>query len=162
MFCHSCGAQIQPDNQYCRACGTAVGGFQAAGSVPAQSRVGGHIRTLGIVWIVVSALRVLPAAGLHWFWHLGGFNGWPFWGGMPGHFLGFLGLLSGLWALTGVAGIVVGWGLLTRQPWARILAIVFGCIALIHIPFGTALGIYTLWVLLPAESEREYRETARV
>jgi hypothetical protein len=41
------------------------------------------------------------------------------------------------------------------------LAIVLGCIALVHIPFGTALGIYTLWVLLPAESEEEYRRTAR-
>jgi len=24
------------------------------------------------------------------------------------------------------------------------------------VPLGTALGIYTLWVLLPAESEAEY------
>jgi hypothetical protein len=42
-----------------------------------------------------------------------------------------------------------------------VVAIVFGCIALIHFPFGTALGIYTLWVLLPAESEQEYRRSAR-
>jgi hypothetical protein len=28
---------------------------------------------------------------------------------------------------------------------------------LIDIPFGTAIGIYSLWVLLPAESEQEYR-----
>jgi hypothetical protein len=114
------------------------------------------------VWIVISALRILPVVGLHWFWHFGGGYGWPFRGGLPGHFLGFLGLISALWAVTGFVGIAVGWGLLTWQPWARILAIVFGCIALIHIPFGTALGIYTLWVLLPAESEREYRQAARV
>ena len=37
------------------------------------------------------------------------------------------------------------------------LAILFGAISLIDIPFGTALGIYTLWVLLPAEHEEEYR-----
>jgi hypothetical protein len=41
------------------------------------------------------------------------------------------------------------------------LAIVTGVFNLIDIPFGTALGIYTLWVLLPTESEREYREAAR-
>jgi hypothetical protein len=40
------------------------------------------------------------------------------------------------------------------------LTIVFGAISLIDIPFGTALGIYTLWVLLPAESEEEYRSMA--
>jgi hypothetical protein len=116
---------------------------------------------LGIVWIVLSALRILPIVGLHWFWHFGNAYGWPFPGAFPQHFLGILGLISGLWAVTGLVGIVVGWGLLTWQPWARILAIVFGCLALIHIPFGTALGIYTLWVLLPAESEREYRQAAR-
>jgi len=37
------------------------------------------------------------------------------------------------------------------------LTIIFGAVSLIDIPFGTAIGIYSLWVLLPAESEREYR-----
>jgi hypothetical protein len=30
-----------------------------------------------------------------------------------------------------------------------------------NVPFGTALGIYTLWVLLPAESDVEYEKEAR-
>ena len=41
------------------------------------------------------------------------------------------------------------------------LAIVLGCFNLIDMPFGTALGIYSLWVLLPAQSEEEYRRIAR-
>ena len=60
-----------------------------------------------------------------------------------------------------LAGIAAGWGLLQRQPWARMLAIVLGCISLFDMPFGTALGIYTLWVLLPAKSEEEYRQIAK-
>ena len=48
-----------------------------------------------------------------------------------------------------------------RQPWARTLAIVLGCFSLLDMPFGTALGIYTLWVLLPARSEEEYRRIAQ-
>jgi hypothetical protein len=28
-------------------------------------------------------------------------------------------------------------------------------------PFGTALGAYTLWVLLPAQSEQEYEQISR-
>jgi hypothetical protein len=32
-----------------------------------------------------------------------------------------------------------------------------GFISLFNIPIGTALGVYTLWVLLPAQSEEEYR-----
>ena len=39
------------------------------------------------------------------------------------------------------------------------LAIILGVVSLFfHIPFGTALGIYTLWVLLPAHSEEEYQK----
>jgi hypothetical protein len=30
-----------------------------------------------------------------------------------------------------------------------------------NVPFGTALGIYTLWVLLPAESDVEYDKEVR-
>jgi hypothetical protein len=42
------------------------------------------------------------------------------------------------------------------------LAIVLGCISLIHFPLGTALGIYTLWVLIPEHAEAEYQRLARV
>jgi hypothetical protein len=45
-----------------------------------------------------------------------------------------------------------------RAPWARVYSIVLGAITLIEVPLGTALGIYTLWVLLPEKSEEEYRE----
>ena len=61
----------------------------------------------------------------------------------------------------GVLGIIAGWGLMERRPWARTLAIVLGFFALLHIGIGTVLGIYTLWVLLPAESAQEYQRTAR-
>jgi hypothetical protein len=128
---------------------------------PAPSRVSGHVRNLGILWIVASVFRILPLIGLHWFWPFRSAIEWPFWGGFPGHLMGFIGAISAFWAVTGLLGIVVGWGLMDRQPWARTLAIVLGCIALMKIPVGTALGIYTLWVLLPAESEQEYRRTAR-
>ena len=40
------------------------------------------------------------------------------------------------------------------------LAIVFGVLALIHPLWGTMLGIYTLWVLAPAESAADYSEIA--
>jgi hypothetical protein len=55
-------------------------------------------------------------------------------------------------------GIVGGIGLLKRKKWARYLVLVLGILELINIPFGTALGIYTMWVLLKEEAER-YFET---
>ncbi len=81
---------------------------------------------------------------------------------MPGFFFPMMHALSTIFIGTAVLGIVTGWGLLERRPWARMLAIVLGCIFLVDMPFGTALGIYTLWVLLPAASEEEYRQISRV
>jgi hypothetical protein len=58
-------------------------------------------------------------------------------------------------------GFIAGWGLLQREPWARVLVLVVAFVSLFtNIPFGTALGIYTMWVLLPAESEQEYEALA--
>jgi hypothetical protein len=65
-------------------------------------------------------------------------------------------------AVFGVIHLLLAWGLYERQPWARVLGIVVACLALIRIPFGTALGIYTLWVLTPEGSRREYEEMAGV
>ena len=47
-----------------------------------------------------------------------------------------------------VPGLVAGIGLLRRAGWARILALIVGAFDLIDIPFGTALGVYSFWVLL--------------
>ena len=63
--------------------------------------------------------------------------------------------------MVGAGGICVGWGLMQRQPWARIAALILGILALFHPPFGTALGIYTLWVLLSNDAGTEYEHMAR-
>jgi hypothetical protein len=54
-------------------------------------------------------------------------------------------------------GILAGIGLLKMQPWGRIVAIVVGVLHILSFPFGTALGVYTLWVLLNAETEGLFR-----
>lgn len=51
-------------------------------------------------------------------------------------------------------GIIGGFGLMQFKAWARILVIVLSVFELISIPFGTALGIYGLWVLLNRDAER--------
>jgi hypothetical protein len=63
--------------------------------------------------------------------------------------LGVVGTAVGLLlAVLGIPGIVAGYGLLIRKAWGRILAIVVGVLGLINFPIGTAIGIYTLFVLL--------------
>ena len=58
--------------------------------------------------------------------------------------------------ITCAPGIIGGFGLLKRKNWARILVIVLGFINLLAVPFGTVLGIYTLYVLLKDEAAAEF------
>jgi hypothetical protein len=70
-------------------------------------------------------------------------------------------LVGSTFLILAAGGICVGWGLMQHQSWARIAAIILGILALFHPPLGTALGIYTLWVLLAQESGSEYERLAR-
>ena len=56
-----------------------------------------------------------------------------------------------------IPGIIAGFGLLHFRPWARILTIIISAFDLRHVPFGTALGIYGLWVLLSNDGEALFR-----
>lgn len=155
MFCDRCGTRLSDQTRFCPSCGKAAG---VTPFMPVQNRIAGHVRLLGIFWLALSAFHLIPGLVLLTF---------------AGHGMGILppavpGFVQGIFSVIGwtllagsILGLVTGWGLLQREPWARTLAIVMACLSLLHMPFGTALGIYTLWVLLPAASEQEYRSVAR-
>ena len=54
----------------------------------------------------------------------------------------------------GAAHVWVGLSVRRRKPWGRLLALMFGSVDLLLLPYGTALGIYALWVLLNEEGKR--------
>ena len=56
----------------------------------------------------------------------------------------------------GLPAIIGGWGLLNYRPWARVLVIILSVLHLLHVPFGTAVGVYGLWVLLGEEGHRAF------
>ena len=171
MYCDRCGTQLSIGSQFCTSCGKAV----APGAVPpaasgvtpsSQGRVRRHIHRLATLWVVNGVLRLIAVG---WFMLFGrmffpGFRGWMGPGAWPlGPGWGFDSFLSrGFFSLGvflaffGLLHLVLAWGLFERQPWARILGLVLGILALLRFPLGTALGIYTLWVLAPEESAREY------
>jgi hypothetical protein len=118
------------------------------------------------MWILYGILRMLLVLTVfsfgHIVWPWMAFQHWPVthnWGLEQFLPLGIysVGALSGAFAAT---SFLLAWGLSERQPWARPLGIVLGVFALLRFPFGTALGLYTLWVLLPAPSRREYEQIA--
>lgn len=154
MFCDRCGTNLPESASFCPNCGKPAGVVPLA---PAQSRIAGHIRLLGIFWLALSGFRLIPGIAL-----LALFDrNLSFLSGMPEFMHGLVSGIGWLFIAAAVVGLLAGWGLLQREPWARTLAIIMAVTALPEMPLGTALGIYTLWVLLPAKSEEEYRDVSR-
>lgn len=182
MFCDRCGTPFSAGIGYCGACGKQLmagaapprpGAAAARNSPVVRSEVDGRVlRNLNIVaglWLANGVLRLMEVGWLTAFHRLffpsGDWgNGWPLenWFGFgPFAWRGML-LGGGFLAFFGLLHLLLAWSLFQRQPWARILAIVIAFLALLRFPFGTAIGIYTLWVLLPEGSGREYDAMARV
>lgn len=155
MFCDRCGTRMAEGAGFCPGCGKPAGPVPL---MPVKGRIAGHVRLLGILWLASAAVHLLPGFALMTMFHPGG----SFPPDAPAFLPGFLHSIGLVFLAGAVASLLAGWGLLDRQPWARTLAIVLACFNLLHVPFGTALGVYTLWVLLPASSEEEYRRFARV
>ena len=116
-----------------------------------------HVKVVAILNIVLGALGVLIALGLLLLF--GGLAGVAGAEGEPGADAGaaVLGLIGGLTfllvAVFSIPCIIAGYGLLHFRPWAQTLTIVMSILNLLTVPFGTALGIYGLWVLFNKETK---------
>ena len=154
MFCDRCGAQVSGPANFCPGCGRT---FAATPPVATGGRVVRHVRTLGILWLVYAGLRLMQSVAVTSFARYD----WGFFDNMPFFVPGLLRAVGGFYLVLSILGALAGWGLLERRPWARVLAIVLAVFALLKFPLGTALGIYTLWTLAPAQSEAEYRSVQR-
>ena len=172
MFCDRCGQRLNDNAQFCSACGKqfAPSPVLSGPGTGIDGRVGRHIKTLASLWLVYAIVRFMEMA---WIFLIGRtflpsfipnivLGGGPF----SSHFLlarlvsGGL-VFAGFWVgAFAVVELVVAWGLFEHRPWARILTLVLGFLALLRFPFGTALGIYTLWVLLPGPAAQEYERLA--
>jgi len=158
MFCDGCGAAVEPGQSFCSKCGKQiVGSIVAVRTMP--GRVQQHLHLLGILWLAMSAFNaigglVLIIVGNTLFVHLHEMGAPP---QLPTGFLSSIVTTLGIIVLAKSAcGFLAGWGLLQREGWGRILALVLAFISLFNIPFGTAIGVYTMWVLLPGPSQQEY------
>jgi hypothetical protein len=126
----------------------------------------GKIRALSILWFVYAAVALvggvfrLNFAHALWFNHLHGWNSGPWPGGIgPDWF--FPAFLHAAWIFllirTGFA-LAAGWALMERSRSGRVLAIVAAFFSLFHPLIGTALGIWTLVVLLGYRNTTLYEQ----
>jgi hypothetical protein len=113
----------------------------------------GKVRILGILWLVWAGLSLLFGFAAIHFLHgflSGDFGPWAHDHAMLPDWFGSA-IIHFAWLMISLRAIVcaiAGWGLLERTQWGRIMAIIAAVISLIKPPFGTALGIATLVILL--------------
>ena len=76
------------------------------------------------------------------------------------HFiLSYVSMLAGIIVLViSIPGIVGGIGLFSSKNWARVLLLIVSALNLLCIPFGTALGVYSIWVLVQDDTVKIIRK----
>jgi len=113
-----------------------------------------HIQLLGVLHIVYHGFGLLIGIGLFVLLSaIGAITGDETAIGILS-LIGFI--LGGLLSVLAIPGIIAGIGLLNARSWARILAMIVACFDAFNIPIGTALTVYTFWVLLNDESIKEF------
>lgn len=123
-----------------------------------------HVKVLGVLFLVSAGFLALLAVaiplGLGLVTALIGQSGDPDAAtgmavmGLVGTGLSiFFGLCAAVWG-------ICGYGVLKHKSWARIFAIILSAMSLVKIPFGTALGIYGLWIMFNKETEAMFAPIA--
>lgn len=161
MFCNRCGSEVAAGISMCPKCGTMVPGAWT-NSGGARRPLGSHLNLLVVFWYVLGALRAIPTIIFIVIAATAGAvlrNQEPPVARIVGPAL-FI-FLAVLFGISSLLALLTAWGLQSRQPWARTFAIVVAFLNVIDIPFGTAVGVYTLVVLMPAEASAEYRQMAQ-
>ena len=156
MYCNRCGKEMAVGQQFCPACGAQV----ADASGLTVGRVQRHIQLLAILWLVYSFFTFLVGAAALLvanivFVELGRRSE-----DFPGFVRPLVTAVAIVILIKAFVGFAAGWGLLQRERWARALTLVLAFISLLNAPFGLALGIYSLWVLLPDSASAEYDQLA--
>ncbi len=115
-----------------------------------------HINIVGILHIVFGALGILAAFFIYAVLHLVG----DFSNDCDANFV--LSLIANVLVVVliifSIPGILGGAGLLKRKQWARILVLIISVLDLLNFPFGTILGVYSIWVLVQPEVVAEFEK----
>jgi zinc-ribbon domain len=175
MYCSGCGQPVEPGQPFCPNCGRAIP--QVAPAAPVApgvpgaawfyTRVHRHLQSLSILWIAYGVWTVIQ-----WVLAVVFVTGWfhGYFGHMHHGPFGELPFVRMPWLGPFITVVVFGRAILCfatgmalhrRVPWARILAIVAAFLTILKPIAGTALAIYTLWVLLPSPSAQEYEQMAQ-
>jgi hypothetical protein len=161
MYCSVCGQALSAGQTVCPQCGRPV----AVPPIPPVPNLGfqlatyaNRIKALSTVWFIYGGLTLaLGIVGMTFanaWLNGGGFGPWmhgpwahgpvnPQWFGPA--------IIHFAWVmiiLRSALAFAAGWGLMEHAPWGRVVAIVAAFLSILKIPFGTAIAIWTLVMLL--------------
>jgi hypothetical protein len=167
MYCSGCGNALAQGQLVCPQCG-----HQVAPPVPPvpglQFEVENYsskIRVLSMFWFIYAGVGfVFGVAGLTFAkaFFSGAMGPWggPWMHGPMPFFMGpaFLHMIWVLILLRSLLAAAAGWGLMEHTQWGRMVAIVAAVFSLLKFPFGTAMGIWTLVVLIGYRNQALYEQ----
>lgn len=135
--------------------GSAGSGVTAGAEGGDPTWLDGHVTILGYLHIAYSVISLLMALFGSLFMVMGGIlsgdqQAMAITGTVAVVVFCFLAILS-------VPGLVTGAFLLQRRPWARILVLILAFFYLFNFPLGTALGVYSFYILLRPEATLVFR-----
>ena len=115
-----------------------------------------HVKIIGILWVVFGAFCLgLAFFALLFFF---GVAQIPNVEDVSPGILRLFGIIaSSFLGLIAFPQIIGGLGLVRHKEWARILVLVLSFLSLVHVPFGTALGIYSMIILFNPETVRLFQ-----
>lgn len=114
-----------------------------------------HVTAVAVIHIGFGALGMLAA----FFVFLAIAGGGLLSGSLEAIFItsGIATVVGAFLAVTSLPSIIGGVGLLQRRNWARILILIVAVFDVFNVPVGTAITVYTFWVLLQDETRMLFR-----
>jgi hypothetical protein len=121
-----------------------------------------HKKILGIIYVVTASLTILVALFIRAIMTtVFGFafeNADPEEQRIAEFVMALAGFLPAILIIFGgIPTLIAGIGLLMKQSWAMILALIMGCLKLFSVPIGTAIGIYAIWIYA---EDQKFKRTA--
>ena len=169
MYCSGCGLALSPGQAVCPKCGRSV--LPPVPPVPGLAfqlqNFAAKVRVLGVVWLVYAAVALVTGILALVYANAilsGHFAPWIYgpWGRNPllPLWLGTFAIRFG-WVILLVRvslAVLAGFGLLEQTQWGRGVAIAAAIVNIIKFPFGTAMGIWTLVMLLGYRNSTLYEQ----
>ncbi|MBP1659807.1 MAG: hypothetical protein H6P95_999 [Candidatus Aminicenantes bacterium] len=116
-----------------------------------------HVKIIGILWIIIGAFYLCLATLAMLFFF--GVAMIPNVEDVNPNTLRLIGIIaSSVLGFLALPQIIGGWGLIRHKEWARILILVVSFLSLFHVPFGTALAVYSMIILFNPETVRLFQQ----